>query len=359
MSEHTSSTGQIASLIHSLPRDAAGFRSLAATLEDLEDQVSPHLDAFSSAALRFGADIDRGGLISLFRRHRPELELAVLVLSTRLRSAPPRSIYPGALLANLTSNALGRRSSRPSSALLEALEQRDVPGWDRLVTSFAAMSDASDGWRTWPAPELARAAVDALAAVEQPWLAAARELRGGLSGGGNRERRRDPAFRRAVSWYPSTLALLQRITVPGGPLRLIIDYLFAVIAYFDTAIVNPQASVAANRAACDLLILEVFGMLAQFSVIDDGPDDSTPRTLEQGDTNRRKRIQRARLKVITQLRDIFGDFAWIEWAYPALLRTHREGMTLSSLSADGDPCEPSDPAIMDPRRLPMPAHMPR
>lgn len=359
MSEHHTSTGQAASLIHSLPRDAGGFRSLAATLEDLEDEVSPHLDAFSSAALRYGADIDRDALSSLFRRRRRELEIAVLVLSTRLRSVPPRSIYPGGLLANVTSNALGRRSSQPLSALLASLEQREPLGWERLVASFAALSDTSDCWRSWPAPELARAAVDALVAVEQPWATAARELRDTLSGGGNRERRRDPAFRRAVSWHASTLALLERIAVPGGPLRLTIDYCFAVIAYFDTAIVNPQASVAANRAACDLLILEVFGMLAQFSLTDDTPNDSTPRTLEQGDTNRRKRIQRARLKVITQLQPAFDDFAWIEWAYPALLRTHREGMTLSTLAADMTSPEVDAAPMQEIASPPMLAHPPR
>ncbi|PRQ07914.1 hypothetical protein [Enhygromyxa salina] len=347
MSEHNSSTGQLASIIHALPCDAAGFRKLADTLEDLEDEVSPHLDAFSSAALRYGASIDRDALITLFRRRRRDLELAILVLSTRLRSVPPRSIYPGNLLASFISNALGRRGSQPLSALLTALEQRDPAGWDRLVSSFAALSDASDGWRRWPEPKLARAAVDALAAVEQAWAASARDVRRTLTGGGNRERRRDPAFRRAVSWHASTLSLLERIAVPGGPLRLTIDYCLAVIAYFDTAIVNPQASVSANRAACDLLILEVFGMLAQFSLTDDTPDDSTPRTLEQGDTNRRKRIQRARLKVITQLQPTFDDFAWVDQIYPALLRTHRDGMNLSSLGSDTESDEVGGAAVLD------------
>jgi hypothetical protein len=357
MSEHTSSTLPIASLIHSLPRDADGFRSLAHILEDLEDEVSPHLDAFSSA-LRYGADIDRDALISLFRRRRRDLEIAILVLSTRLRSVPPRSIYPGGLLASFVSNALGRRGSQPLSALLAALEQRDPRGWDQLTASFAALSDASCCWRKWPSPELARAAVDALVAVEQPWSAVARELRDGLSGGGNRERRRDPAFRRAVAWHASTRALLERIAVPGGPLRLTIDYCFAVIGYFDTAIVNPQASVAANRAACDLLILEVFGMLAQFALTDDSPDDSTLRTLEQGDSNRRKRIQRARLKVISQLPPSFDDFAWVDWVYPALLRTHRDGMNLSSLTSDSELHEIGDTASVETNRAHTLAHMP-
>ncbi|KIG12410.1 hypothetical protein DB30_01532 [Enhygromyxa salina] len=193
----------------------------------------------------------------------------------------------------------------------------------------------------------------------EAWFAVARDLRKGLSGGGNRERRRDPAFRRAVSWHASTASLLECIAVPGGPLRLTIDYCFAVLAYFDTAIVNPQASVAANQAACDLLILEVFGMLAQFSLTDDSPDDSTPRTLEQGDTNRRKRIQRARLKVITQLQPTFDDFAWVDQIYPVLLRTHRDGMNLSSLESQTKSHEIDDTPIVDTRHNHMFVHMPR
>ncbi|KIG11601.1 hypothetical protein DB30_03121 [Enhygromyxa salina] len=121
-------------------------------LEDLEDEVSPHLDAFSSAALSDRADIDRDALIRLFRQRRRDLEIAVLVLSTRLRSVPPRSIYPGGLLASFVSNALGRRGSQPLSALLAALEQHDPVGWERLTASFGALADASTAIVTQPSP---------------------------------------------------------------------------------------------------------------------------------------------------------------------------------------------------------------
>ncbi|PRP97654.1 hypothetical protein ENSA5_31610 [Enhygromyxa salina] len=323
-------------LIPSLPTDAAGFRSLCANLEQLEDEVGAHLDAFSGAAFGQGAELDRDALISLFRRRRRDLELAVLVLSTRLSAAPLRSLYAGGLLATLCDDALGRRRSRTLTQLLTRLAERTPEGWQRVVASFEALTESNHRWRRWPAPPLARAAVDALEAVEPTWREVVSELRRELSGGINRERRRDPAFRRAVNWHAMTLGLFRRLTGPGGPQRIIIDYCFAVIAYFDSAVVNAPQHGAANRAASDLLVLEVFGMLEQFSLADDEIETSPPRFLEQGETNRRKRIQRARLQVLMRWKLLIDDDAWVEWVYPSLDRIAR-GREQMRLEPDATP----------------------
>jgi hypothetical protein len=344
----STSAADLPALVHALPKDAAGFRSLCETLETLEDEVGPHLDAFSSTAPDSVTELDRATLIDLFRHRRRDLELAILVSSTRLRAVPVRSIYVGGLLAKFCDDALGRRKSKPLGRLLSRIELRERAAWGRVVASLRALSDATKGWREWPSPELAREAVDALAAIEGPWTTLVDELKRENSGGVNRERRRDPAFRRAIHWHQLALGILRRLAVPGGPLRITIDYCFAVLAYFDTAVVNAPRHGAVNRAASDLLILEVFGMLEQYSLTDGELDADVPRFLEQGATKRRKRIQRARLQVLLRWTSQIDDLAWIEWVFPALDRLSRGSNQLTRLCHEGRPGQGQDPNQADP-----------
>jgi hypothetical protein len=306
-------------LIAFLPKDAADLRSLSAALEDLDEAVDPHLDAFCSTdPSRRG--IDRAALVELFGERRRELELGIMALTPRLSTLPPRSLYPGQLLARLCDDVLGRPKGTALTRLLSRIEPRAPARWARVVASFRALSDSTRGWREWPPPDRARAVVAALEAVARTWSTVRDELRRETSGGINRERRRDPAFRRAINWHEIAVELLRRLTVPGGPLRLMIDYHFAVIANFETAIVNGP-EVMANQAASDLLILEVFDRLARCSLTEALVDGGA--SLEQGDTRRRKRIQRARLQVVLKWEALIDDPAWLEWAYPALDRLIR------------------------------------
>lgn len=311
-------------LIKDLPVDAEGYRAMHSRLEQLTEELEPHLDNFSIAAIDRTRPCDREALSSLFRGRRHDLKLAIMVLSTRLSEVPMRSLYPGTLLATLCDSALGGQCSRPLRMLFQRVSRVESAGWDRLLACLRAFANtASQRWRSWPTSTDASDAVTALEVIRPNWDQAVAELRAKVGGGANRDRRRDPALRRAVAWADTLAGFARRLAVPYGPERVIIDYLFSILDRFETTMLTSCQDSEANLAICDLFVLEVFGLLQQYALIDGNIVDEMPRLLEQGASLRRKRIQRARLKVVTGWRLRASDDEWVGRVYPALSRAAR------------------------------------
>jgi hypothetical protein len=293
-------------------------------LEQLTEELEPHLDDFSIAAIDRARPCDRAALSSLFRRRRLDLELAIMVLSTRLSEAPMRSLYPGTLLAMLCDSALGGQCSHPLRMLFQRASLVEFAGWERLRTCLTAFANThSQRWWSWPTSTDASDAVTALEVIRPSWDQAVAELRAKVGGRANRERRRDPALRRAVAWVDMIAGFACRLAVPCGPERVVIDYLFSILDRFEHTMLNSVQDHETSLAICDLFILEVFGLLEQFALPNGNTGEEVPHLLEQGENRRRKRIQRARLKVVIGWRLRASDDEWVGRVYPALSRAAR------------------------------------
>jgi len=313
-------------LIERLPSDAAGYRVLHSQIEQLLDEIDPYLDAFSDATSDGLRSLDhQAALADLVCRRRQLMETAILLLSIRLGQAPIRSLYAGNLLVDLCESALGGRCSQYLSILYENVARIDPAGWSRLKSSLEMLTHSGTfSWRRWPMPQLARETCEALDDIERPWALGVVELRQTLRGGANRSKRRDPAFRRAIAWHKTVRGLLARLRTQGGPARIIVDYCFMIIAQFEYKARQDWQGQPIIRASRDLLILEVFGILAQFSLADSESDPSGPHYLEQGNSSRRKRIQRSRLRVLSHWELLVDDHGWLDQLYPRLQQAARE-----------------------------------
>lgn len=308
-------------LIKEFPVDLEGCRTMYTRLEHLTEELEPHLDSFSIATVDRSRPCDRAALSSLFRRRRIDLEIAIMVLSTRLSEVPMRSLYPGNLLAMLCESALGGHCSHPLRMLFQRASLVEFAGWGQLrdcLTAFA--STHSQRWWSWPTSTNASDAVTALEVIRPSWDQAVAELRAKVGGRANRERRRDPALRRAVAWVDMIAGFACRLAVPRGPERVVIDYLFSILDRFEATMRCTDHDHEASRAICDLFVLEVLGLLEQFALPDRNLADELPRRLEQGENCRRKRIQRARLNVVTDWQIHASDDEWVGQVYPALSR---------------------------------------
>ncbi len=293
-------------------------------LEQLIEELEPHLDDFSIAAIDRARPCDRTALSSLFQRRRRDLELAIMVLSTRLSEVPMCSLYPGTLLAMLCDSALGGQCNRPLRKLFQRVGRDESAAWDRLLACLRAFANThGQRWLAWPTSTEARDVVTALEVIRPSWDRAVAELRAGVGGRANRDRRRDPALRRAVAWVDMVAGFACRLAVPRGAERVIIDYLLSILDRFEATMLNPDQDSDTNLAICDLFVLEVVGLLQQFALADGSAVDRVPRLLEQGANPRRKRIQRARLKVVTGWRLRVSDDEWVRRIYPALSRAAR------------------------------------
>lgn len=284
-----------------------------------QHQIEPFIDEYSARCERRKSCLSppsRSDVVDFHRRHRQLIASTLFLACANLSRHPlPCSVYPARLLRELVRDVAGRPVDTPSTNLLARVRAAAPHDWAAFAQSMHDLSLGPSHSSRWPALETAANTLRALDRLRPTWsrITAERE---------HHEYswvRKDPAHRRAHGWLDLCTWLLSGLaSTPDGPLRLFVDYLFGLLRHFDVC-------AGPSRAACDVLVLEVFAVVYSYADAR-GLDVVEPR-LTLGSHGHdgcglRKRVQRARLNSLLcgrpRARPLVSDELWLAWLRPRL-----------------------------------------
>lgn len=292
-----------------------GREALLEMLDALADVVDDHLDAFCTIGTRAPDESTLPDLQLLCHEQRAVLEAAIIVACAQLSRArlSTRATCPGRMLVELTTEVMTGSRNRPLSKMLTQARNGAPAQWAALAAIIGDIESETSGWLSWPSRDSCERALRRLEAVRESWLAAVENVLRDYSGGTNRNRRRDPAFRRAQRWWVLVRQLFERTNVQRGDVRITMEYWLAVLDHFEMS----QLSTDTSLAARELVVLEILALLGQPRAGNFVPH---PAPLELGSPTRRKRIQRVRLQVISKWSCSVSDERWTAQVLPGLRR---------------------------------------
>jgi hypothetical protein len=305
-------------------------------LEAFEDPLDDLVHIFSELARGTGKtdSDDRFQCVAAFYRNwRDEIWAGVLLACANLSTMPgPLLIYPGVMLSDMIREAFERTpldspstadeitqdssglvhladGQNPSRVLLMRVKKQNPQGWAELVSSLLQLQVLRRNG--WPPSYAAARVLGCIHELWPTWTTVVAEANAALAN--DRLKRKDPACMRAFAWLGLLEWLMTCLASPQGPLRLLMEYMFSLIEYYEKSITSTVSGPSPNKSAADALVLEVFSLLGshmRLVDIDERPIGSSvhrpsPPTLGtrgQGSNTIRKRVQRARLKAATNRR---------------------------------------------------------
>jgi hypothetical protein len=264
---------------------------------------------------------------------RDEIWAGVLLACANLSTSPaPLLIYPGVMLTDMIREAIERgpegssiaadevtqdssgsfdvaaEDKNPSRSLLIRVKKRNPQGWAEFVTSLLKLQMLRRN--EWPPGYAAARVLGCIHELWPTWTEVVAEANAELAS--NRKQRKDPARMREFAWLGLLEWLMTCLASPQGPLRLLMEYMFSLIEYYEKSVTGAGSGQSSNKAAADALVLEVFSLLgSHMRLVDIGqrqldsverPSPPTLGTRGQGSNTIRKRLQRARLKAATNWR---------------------------------------------------------
>lgn len=306
--------------------------------EAFEDPLDDLVHIFSETARDTGKieSDDRFQRVAAFYRDwRDEIWAGVLLACANLSTnSGSLLIYPGVMLSDMIREAFERPSQgatisvdevtqdhgcgladvadkgkNPSRVLLLRVKKRNPQGWAELVSSLLQLQVLRRNG--WPPSYAAARVLQCIREIWPTWAAVVAEAQGELAK--NRQKRKDPALMRAFAWLGLLEWLMKCLASPLGPLRLLMEYMFSLIEYYEKSLVVCVSSQSPNKSAADALVLEVLSLLgSHMRLVDIGerpvgtgaerPSPPMLGTRGQGSNTIRKRVQRARLKAATNRR---------------------------------------------------------
>lgn len=302
--------------------------------EAFEDPLDDLVHIFSEVATEAGktdSDDRFQCVASFYRDWREEVWAGVLLACANLSMIPgPILIYPGVMLTDMIREAFERPAQNsstaadeaaqdrgdladitrnPSRLLLERVKQRDPQGWGEFVSALLQLQVLRR--HGWPPSYAAARVLVYIHQIWPTWTAVVAEANTEL--GKDRRKRKDPAIMRAFAWLGMLEWLMTCLASPQGPLRLLMEYMFSLLEYYEKSLASAVVGQPCNKSAADALVLEVFSLLgshmrlvdvAERSIDGGGQRPSSPTlgTRGQGSNTIRKRVQRARLKAVTNRR---------------------------------------------------------
>lgn len=305
--------------------------------ESFEDPLDDLVHTFSETArdVEKPQSDDRFQCVADFHRDwRDEIWAGVLLACANLSTMPgPLLIYPGVMLTDMIREAFERpprssssaadeatqdsnglmdvadKSKNPSRVLLIRVKKRNPQAWAELVSSLLQLQVLRRNG--WPPSYAAARVLSCIQEIWPTWTAVVAEANVELAK--NRQKRKDPALMRAFAWLGLLEWLMTCLASPQGPLRLLMEYMFSLIEYYEKSVANDVSGQPSNKSAADALVLEVFSLLgSHMRLVDIGqrpvgngverPSPPTLGTRGQGSNTIRKRVQRARLKAATSRR---------------------------------------------------------
>jgi hypothetical protein len=269
---------------------------------DLSDLLEQHLDTFGSTSTQVTGELDHRAIRDVCRTFRPVLVAALLIESTRQISVPrkPRSTYVGQLAIDLVADVTGKPQHQFLHTVFERARKLEPELWQAFGTMLGELESRTCNWTCWPSSEIAQQISVQLSEIGPSWGEARESERLAWRGGQRREQRRDPAFRRAQQWHGMLVRIFGCLASARGDLRLGLEYGLGVLNHccnMGPGIEDDPASTA------ELAVLEVFTSV-------DRVVGCSPTRLEIGDACRRKRVQRARLRVVTHWPESIDSEQW-------------------------------------------------
>jgi hypothetical protein len=280
-------------------------------VSDLSDRLEPYFDAFGSQDLQVRGKLNHGAIRDMCRTFRPGFVAALLIDCARQVHAPrePRSTYVGQLAISLATDVELQPRHPLARGTVERARGSEPKIWQELGDALEDLKRETCNWTRWPGPELARQICVRLSEVAPSWREALKHERSAWRGGRRREQRRDPAFRRAQQWHDMLVRIFRCLASPRGDLRLSLEYGLAVLGHCCRPDVGAEDAPASMT---ELAVCEVFTSVERALGLGTAQ-------LEVGHPCRRKRVQRARLRVLTDWRETIESGQWQNEILPHLL----------------------------------------
>ncbi len=219
-----------------------------------------------------------------------------------------RAVYPGKVVLDLIGAVLRGSRCQALAGLLEHAGRIEPARWARLQEGLASLEHDTVAGLRWPGRAVCEQTRGALYDVFSSWQLAVEEVGQRYAGTDNRTRRRDPAYRRATQWWSLLSDLLVRMAVERPDLRMTMDYSLAILDAFED---RDQG----GRGIEELLTLDVLSLL-EYGLT--GAPSLFPVLLEVGGVDRRKRLQRERLKVLLHWQTQSSGSEWADELLPRI-----------------------------------------
>lgn len=268
-------------------------------LEAFEEPLDDLVHAFSSIT-GHGEKTDherRSECVAAFYgKWRDEIWAGVLLSCANLTTTPgPLLIYPGVLLTDMIRDSTGEDAS-PSRTLLMRVKQQSPQRWAEFVSALLQLEAVQRNG--WPPTHAAARVLACIREIWPIWIAVVTQSTTEL--GKTRDKRKDPAQMRARAWLGLLEWVMTCLAVPHGPLRLLLEYMFSLMEYYEKSALAHSP----NKSAPDVLVLEVFSLLGSHVRQCDLQLSFRPTLGTRGlrSNTIRKRVQRARLKAATNWR---------------------------------------------------------
>ena len=254
-----------------------------------------HIDSFCATGPVLTHPPSAVSLWRLLERHSDAFEATLWLSLSRFAgsSIPPRASFVGRLCVDLLLSLLHGPRSAPMELIVARSRELDERGWTRAIAALNTFWVELDDGRAWPRAEICAHACASVASIEPVWLLATSDLRTRLRS--ENARPDDPAMRRAARYWSLLRKLLEVIMDERGDLRLFCEYIVAIWSEFRVA----GSGVEQGRGIYELFLLEVLALIMQCWNIEASPQLLPPPLAERQRQSRRKRIQRARLRVLT------------------------------------------------------------
>jgi hypothetical protein len=307
------------------PRGVAWPKVRCTTLDDigvlmqtLEPTFDHHLDRFCTLNSESVMLDECVQLALLIDTHHEAFESALWWSLSRLVFSRfcPRDVFPGRLCKRLIDDAIAKPSCATMVHLCDSVRRAHGPQWDLTVNALTQLAEQTRRWTVWPDLSTCARAATLLDALEPAWQQAVAQLRAS-----SRALGRNDAFRRARQWPLLISKILRTLASPHGGLRLLVEYLDSVCTHFRQ---SPFRHEAEWRGLYELFVLEVVGFVSELWCREPSDGLSPPAGVEQQGSNRRKRIQRARLRLFCHWKP-HSNPIWAEQVLPMLMALAESG----------------------------------
>lgn len=278
-------------------------------VNELSDRLERHLDIFSAEDAPISDELDHAAIRNICKTYRPAFVAALLIdCASQVHTLrEPRSSYVGNLAIELIADLKRRPRHALARDTLAQAREREPQRWEALRSTVEELENDTRKWARWPSQEMAMRVCAQLSEVAPSWREASNQQRSAWRGTQRREQRRDPAFRRALRWHDLLVRIFGCLASDRGDLRLDLEYGLAVLDHCCNS-----EDLAGDTSTPELAVFEVFVRVERAL-------GCSCAELKIGHARRRKRVQRARLRVLTDWRESIQAEHWQDKTLPQLL----------------------------------------